>query len=94
MAVSADHVLHLTAGLFGLAPSRAITNDLTNAANVSVLAAQLGNAQFTKDFYPVFNDAKAAKLADILLGTSVSAETKTAATGAQCSGTDVAAVGI
>lgn len=82
MAVSADHVLHLTAGLFGLAPSRAITNDLTNAANVSVLAAQLGNAQFTKDFYPVFNDAKAAKLADILLGNSVSAETKTAAVGA------------
>lgn len=82
MAVQADHVLYLTAGLFGMAPSRAITNDLTNAANVSVLAAQLGNAQFTKDFYPVFNDAKAAKLADILLGTSVSAETKTAATGA------------
>lgn len=82
MAVSADHVLYLAAGLFGMAPSRAITNDLTNYANASVLAAELGKAQFTKDFYPVFNDAKAAKLADILLGTSVSAETKTAATGA------------
>lgn len=82
MAVSADHVLYLAAGLFGMAPSRAITNDLTTRANVNTLAAELGNTQFTKDFYPVFNDAKAAKLADILLGNSVSAATKTAAVGA------------
>lgn len=82
MAVQADHVLYLAAGLFGMAPSRAITNDLTTRANVNTLAAELGNTQFTKDFYPVFNDAKAAKLADVLLGNAVSAETKTAAVGA------------
>lgn len=76
MAVQADHVLYLAAGLFGMAPSRAITNDLTTRANVNTLAAELGNTQFTKDFYPVFNDAKAAKLADVLLGNAVSAETK------------------
>lgn len=82
MAVSAEHVLYLAAGIFGAAPTRALTYDLMTRKDTVALANELGVSQYAKDVFGVSNQAKAEKLADNLLGTSVTDAVKTAATGA------------
>lgn len=82
MAVSAEHVLYLAAGIFGAAPTRALTYDLMTRKDTVALANELGVSQYAKDVFGVSNQAKAEKLADNLLGTSVTDTVKTAAIGA------------
>lgn len=82
MAVQADHVLFLAAGIFGVAPTRALTYDLMTRKDYVALANELGVSQYARDVFGVSNQAKAEKLAENLLGSAVSADVKTAATGA------------
>lgn len=82
MAVQADHVLFLAAGIFGVAPTRALTYDLMTRKDYVALANELGVSQYARDVFGVSNQAKAEKLAENLLGSAVSADTKTAAIGA------------
>lgn len=82
MAVSTEHVLYLAAGIFGAAPTRTLTYDLMTRKDTVALANELGVSQYAKDVFGVSNQAKAEKLADNLLGTSVTDAVKTAATGA------------
>lgn len=82
MAVSAEHVLYLAAGIFGAAPTRTLTYDLMTRKDTVALANELGVSQYAKDVFGVSNQAKAEKLADNLLGTSVTDTVKTAAIGA------------
>lgn len=82
MAVQADHVLFLAAGIFGAAPTRALTYDLMTRKDTGALANELGVSQYARDVFGISNQAKAEKLAENLLGTAVTADTKTAAIGA------------
>lgn len=81
MAVNATEVLYLTSGLFKAVPSKAILTDLVKFnGNIEGLAASLGTSPYAVNAFPFSNAEKAKTLAENLLGSSVAADAKAAAT--------------
>lgn len=81
MAVNATEVLYLTSGLFKAVPSKAVLTDLVKFnGNIEGLAASLGTSPYAVNAFPFSNAEKAKTLAENLLGSSVSADAKAAAT--------------
>lgn len=81
MAVNATEVLYLTSGLFKAVPSKAVLTDLVKFnGNIEGLAASLGTSPYAVNAFPFSNAEKAKTLAENLLGSSVAADAKAAAT--------------